>query len=176
MPGIVSSRLDLKDWKSLESLPKNSRLDHQTSRLDGWSSCLDWWSSRLDVVSGSFCLTQSPGPLIQATGSRQLCAVMGSYWCLFMMTLNYYSIRIKQISCSINICRKLNCSKKFKRVKLKCYHLILGFVVSWKLFAWTLSNLCGEGANLVLKTAIHWCLKALILLYIPLKFLTLFLS
>ena len=57
-------------------------------------------------------------------------------------------------------------------MKLKCYHFILGFVVSWKLFAWTLSNLCGEGANLVLKTAIHLCLKALILLCIPLKFLT----
>ena len=57
-------------------------------------------------------------------------------------------------------------------MKLKCYHFILGFVISWRLFAWTLSNLCGERANLVLKTAIHSCLKALILLCIPLKFLT----
>ena len=38
---------------------------------------------------------------------------------------------------------------------MNCYHLFLGFVVSWRLFARTLRNLFGEGANLVLKTAIH---------------------
>ena len=57
-------------------------------------------------------------------------------------------------------------------MKLKYYHFILGFVVFWRLFALTLSNLWGEGANLVLKTAIHLCLKTLILLCISLKFLT----
>ena len=43
---------------------------------------------------------------------------------------------------------------------LNCYHLPLSFVVSWKLFASTFSNLFGEGANLVLKTVIRRALKS----------------
>ena len=62
--------------------------------------------------------------------------------------------------------RETYCSKKFLRVKLNCYHLLLGFVVSWRLFAWTLSNLCGEGANLVLKIAIHRASKLVGLIWV----------
>uniref|UniRef100_A0A2N9HDI0 CCHC-type domain-containing protein n=1 Tax=Fagus sylvatica TaxID=28930 RepID=A0A2N9HDI0_FAGSY len=66
-------------WKSGVSA-QSSLLDHQSSRLDDMhmADLVAWIGGPVDWMSclRSFCLTQSPGPLIQATGSRQLRQLM----------------------------------------------------------------------------------------------------